>query len=246
MFASPPALDGAEAPSPVTPWSVESQTYGEFLCAIFDDWVRHDVGRVYVQLFEVQLGVWMGMPASLCVFAETCGAAMALEHNGDVYSCDHYVYPEYKLGNLSTQPIIELVASAQQVKFGLDKRDTLPKYCRTCDVRFACNGECPKHRFLTTPDGDPGLNYLCAGYKKFFRHVDPYMRTMVDLLRANRPAGSIMQILDERGRATPSAPRLQPKFTANAVSTERVGRNDPCPCGSGKKSKKCCGDTVSV
>jgi uncharacterized protein len=131
MFASPPSLEGEEAPSPVTPWSVESQTYGDFLCAIFDEWVRHDVGKVFVQLFEVQLGVWMGMPASLCVFSETCGAAMALEHNGDLYSCDHYVYPEYRLGNIATKPMIELVASSQQIKFGLDKRDTLPKYCRT-------------------------------------------------------------------------------------------------------------------
>ena len=166
-----------------------------FLCTIFDDWVRHDVGRVFVQLFDVALGNWMGLGSSLCVFAEKCGAALAIEHNGDLYSCDHYVYPRYKLGNVMNVSLGEMVRSAAQVKFGSDKLNTLPKYCRKCEVRFACNGECPKHRFIRTPDGEEGLNYLCAAYKQFFRHVDPYMRTMGELLHAGQAAAGIMEIL---------------------------------------------------
>ncbi len=162
----------------VAPWSVEAEQYGHFLCAIFDEWVRTDVGRVFVQLFDVSLEMWMGMQASLCIFRRTCGSALAMEHSGDVYSCDHFVYPENKLGNIMEAGLDALVDSEQQKTFGANKNDTLPQYCRSCDVRFACNGECPKHRFITTPDGEPGLNYLCAGYKMFFRHIDPYMRFM--------------------------------------------------------------------
>ena len=207
----------------VTPWSVQAEAYGNFLIKIFDHWVRHDVGQVFVQIFDVQLGIWLGMPSTLCVFGETCGNAVAMEHNGDVYSCDHYVYPQYKLGNVMELGMREMLDSPQQRTFGTDKRDTLPKYCRECDVRFACNGECPKHRFISTPDGEPGLNYLCAGYKKFFRHIDPYMQTMANLLRHQRPAAEIMQML-----------------ASEEKPTQNVGRNDPCPCGSGKKYKKCC------
>src|SRR5208337_974098 len=171
----------------VSEWSVEPRQYGVFLCTIFDEWVRKDVGNYYVQLFDVTLESWMGLEPSLCVFRPTCGAALALEHNGDLYSCDHYVYPENKLGNIMEQPLQALVNSAQQRRFGLDKRDSLPRYCRECDVRFACNGECPKHRFISAPDGEPGLNYLCAGYKLFFKHVDPYMKFMANELRHQRP-----------------------------------------------------------
>jgi uncharacterized protein len=182
---------------------------------------------VFVQIFDVQLGIWMGIPSSLCVFMETCGNAMAMEHNGDLYSCDHYVYPRYKLGNVMADEMSAMSESEQQRKFGTDKRDTLPKYCRECDVRFACNGECPKHRFINTPDGEPGLNYLCAGYKRFFRHVDPYMQTMGRLLQAGRPAAEIMSMIRE-------------EETRTRAGKGSVGRNDPCPCGSGKKYKKCC------
>ena len=236
MFAEPPLLPilnqpvgsaSADAASAVTGWSVEPEQYGKFLCEIFDYWVRHDVGRVFVQIFDVQLGIWMGMPSSLCVFMETCGNALAMEHNGDLYSCDHYVYPRYKLGNVMADDMAVMSASEQQRKFGADKRDTLPEYCQKCDVRFACNGECPKHRFINTPDGQPGLNYLCAGYKRFFRHIDPYMQTMGRLLTAGHPAAEIMSIIREQE----SQPR--PRSTA-------PGRNDPCPCGSGKKFKRCC------
>jgi uncharacterized protein len=195
-LAEPPIAGGtSDEGSPVTEWSVEAAQYGRFLCTIFDRWVRHDVGQVFVQLFDVALGNWMGLGSSLCVFAEKCGAAMAIEHNGDLYSCDHYVYPRYKLGNVMNLSLGEMARSAAQVKFGNDKLNTLPQYCRKCEVRFACNGECPKHRFIRTPDGEAGLNYLCAAYKQFFRHVDPYMRTMGELLRAGQAASEIMEIL---------------------------------------------------
>ena len=187
------------AAAEVTDWSVEPLTYGQFLARIFDEWVRRDVGRVFVQQFDVALESWMGMEASLCVFRPTCGSALAMEHNGDVYSCDHYVYPEHKLGNVMEGPLVELVSLPQQKAFGQAKRDTLPRMCRECEVRFACNGECPKHRFLTTPDGEPGLNYLCAGYKHFFRHIDPHMRFMAGELRAGRPPANIMRIVGDAG-----------------------------------------------
>jgi uncharacterized protein len=199
-FSEPPPAGRYARSEPVTAWSVESRQYGEFLVQIFDEWVRQDVGRIFVQMFDVTLGSWMGMGASLCVFAETCGNALVLEHNGDLFSCDHYVYPQYKLGNLLNQTLGDMVASPTQRKFGTDKQSTLPKYCRECDVKFACNGECPKHRFIRTIDGEPGLNYLCAGYKHFFHHVDPYMRAMADLLRQGQPAAAIMGQLPLGGR----------------------------------------------
>ena len=179
--------------SEVTDWSVEPDAFGNFLCSIFDEWVRNDVGSYFVQLFDVTLELWLGMPPSLCVFSETCGNALALEHNGDLYSCDHYVYPENKLGNIMEEPLISLAAAQQQTAFGHAKRDSLPAYCRNCDVRFACNGECPKHRFVSTPDGEPGLNYLCAAYKKFFHHVAPYMEFMGRELLNRRPAARVME-----------------------------------------------------
>ncbi|MDA1192828.1 MAG: anaerobic sulfatase maturase, partial [Candidatus Poribacteria bacterium] len=198
-LAPPPHLQDAEDDDyPMMPWSVKSRDYGDFLVVIFDEWVRNDVGNVHVQLFEVQLGIWMGLPASLCVFTETCGSALAMEHNGDLYSCDHYVYDDYKLGNIMDTPMEQLARSDRQKQFGLDKRDTLPQYCRDCDVKFACNGECPKHRFIKTPDGEPGLNYLCAGYKRFFRHIDPYMKSMAQLVHSRRPAAEIMPMVRQR------------------------------------------------
>lgn len=216
---------GFIGPAKVTPWSVEPRQFGRFLCAIFDEWVRKDVGRVFVQLFDVCLELWTGMEASLCVFRRTCGAALAIEHSGDLYSCDHFVYPQNRLGNIMESPLAALAGSAQQQRFGEAKESTLPRYCRECDVRFACNGECPKHRFLTAPDGEPGLNYLCAGYKMFFHHVDPYMRFMAAELAAGRPPANVMRLVaGQNALASGQAP----------------GRNDPCPCGSGKKFKHCC------
>ncbi len=225
-MAVPPIPGEEPARSPVTSWSLESKQYGEFLVQIFDEWVRNDVGRFYVQIFDVTLGNWMGEGSGLCVFAEKCGGALAMEHNGDVFSCDHYVYPQYKLGNLMNQSLGSLVNSPEQQKFGNDKFDTLPKYCRECEVRFLCNGECPKHRFIHTPDGEPGLNYLCPAYKRFFKYVGPYMETMARLLDSKRPPAEIMGMI---------ARQEVEKHWQN------VGRNNTCPCGSGKKYKNCCG-----
>ncbi len=182
-------LGPEQSSAQITEWSVEPIAFGDFLCAIFDAWVRNDVGKYFVQLFDVTLELWLGMQPSLCVFSETCGNALALEHQGDLYSCDHYVYPENKLGNILNDPLASLVAAKKQHDFGNAKRDSLPEFCRKCDVRFACNGECPKHRFMTTPDGEPGLNYLCPAYKKFFHHVAPYMEFMGrELLNHRHPA----------------------------------------------------------
>jgi uncharacterized protein len=179
--------------SMVTNRTVKPELWGAFLITIFDEWVAHDVGSVFVQLFESALASWLGMPASLCIFGETCGNALALEHNGDLYSCDHFVEPRFRLGNIKEQHLLQLVASDQQRAFGNAKRDTLPRYCRECDVRFACNGECPRNRFLRTPDGEAGLNYLCAGYKAFFQHIDRPMKVLADLLRRGNDAAEIMQ-----------------------------------------------------
>ena len=211
----------------VTEWSVEPLQFGKFLCGIFDEWVRHDVGKQFVQLFDVSLEMWFGREASLCVFRRKCGSALALEHGGDLYSCDHFVYPENRLGNIMETPLAELVDSPQQKKFGEDKESTLPKYCQTCDVRFACNGECPKHRFLTTPDGEAGLNYLCAGYKMFFHHVDPYMRFMADQLQQEQAPANVMRWVAQQD-------------AAKSANGKKVGRNAMCLCGSGKKYKACC------
>lgn len=190
---APPPVPG-QGPAAVTRWSVPPEAYGEFLVTIFDRWVRHDVGRVFVQIFDVALGIWSGAGASLCVFREECGDALALEHNGDVFSCDHFVYPAYRLGSIVNTPLGDMAASASQREFGRSKSSTLPRQCRECDVLFACRGECPKHRFATTGDGEAGLNYLCAAYKRFFRHVDPAMRRMTALLRAGRAPAEIMSL----------------------------------------------------
>jgi uncharacterized protein len=177
----------------VTDRSVRAEQFGCFLCGIYDEWVKHDVGKVFVQTFDVALGSWLGQH-NLCVFSPTCGNALALEHNGDVYSCDHYVEPDYLLGNIKDQHMLELVTSDRQRKFGQDKFDSLPQYCRDCEVLFACYGECPRNRFIETPDGELGLNYLCAGYKRFFNHIDPTIRVMADLVRRGRYADEIMQM----------------------------------------------------
>jgi len=177
----------------VTHRSVSAEGYGQFLIDIFEEWVRHDVGDVFVQMFDTALAHWLGMEqAGMCVHARTCGDAVALEHNGDLYSCDHYVEPDYLLGNITEgRTLLELVDSPQQRAFGQDKLDSLTSYCRSCDVRFACNGGCPKDRFIETPNGEPGLHYLCAGYQAFFRHVDRPMKHMAGLLRQGRDATAV-------------------------------------------------------
>ena len=179
----------------VTDRSVDPTAWGEFLATIFDEWVGRDVGKVFVQMFDSALASWLDLPSSMCLFRETCGDALALEHNGDLYSCDHFVEPAHLLGNIATTTMVELVASPKQRAFGRAKADPLPAYCRRCEVRFACNGECPKNRFTLSPDGEPGLNYLCAGYRHYFNHIDGPMRTMANLLRAGRYADEVMEVL---------------------------------------------------
>jgi uncharacterized protein len=175
----------------VTERSVLPEQYGDFLVAVFDEWVRRDVGTVFVQMFDVTLGAQLNVH-SLCIHAPTCGTALAMEHNGDVYSCDHFVEPDYRLGNIHTETLVELVSKPEQRGFGRDKLTSLPRYCRECDVRFACNGGCPKDRFRVTPDGEPGLNYLCPSFQHFFRHTRPAFARMAQLLRAGRFADEIM------------------------------------------------------
>jgi uncharacterized protein len=214
----------------VTDRSVSATGWGRFLRDVFDEWVHHDVGTMFVNNFDSALAKWLGLTGGLCIFEETCGGAVALEHNGDVYSCDHYVEPGYLLGNVTRTHLVELVAKPEQRAFGDAKRSTLPRYCRECPVRFACNGECPKNRFTATPDGEPGLNYLCEGYRSFFTHIDRPMQHMARLLREGRYADEVMAILAEERSA---------RFA-------RAGRNDPCPCNSGRKMKYCHGSSPST
>ncbi len=181
----------------VTKRSVTGKQYGQFLIAIFDEWVQRDVGQVFVQIFDVALGVWYGQPASLCIFGETCGTALALEHNGDLYACDHYVEPNYFLGNIKEENLLNLVGGDQQTRFGLDKRDSLPRFCMDCEVRFICNGGCPKNRIRRTPDGEEGLNYLCEGYKTFFQHIDEPMKMMTRLLQHGRAPAEVMLLMNK-------------------------------------------------
>ena len=210
----------------VTDRSVKADQYGRFLISIFDEWVKKDVGKTYVQIFDVALAAWAGAHPGICAFSETCGTALAMEHNGDMYSCDHFVEPKYLLGNINEKHMAQLAASRKQRKFGRDKLDSLPEYCRKCEVRFACNGECPKNRFIQTPDGEPGLNYLCAGYREFFRHIDGPMRFMAHELRMGQAPANIMNFIKD-GKIS--------------QVIYKPGRNDPCPCGSGLKYKKCHG-----
>ncbi len=219
---------GYQEGNKVTDRSVRPDQLGRFLIEIFDEWVKKDVGNTFVLNFDGALAGWLGMAGTVCIFGPTCGLGMALEHNGDLYSCDHFVEPNHYLGNILKTPMIDLVASEKQRRFGQDKKDLLPRYCRECDVLHICSGECPKNRFLETPDGEGGLNYLCAGYKAFFKHADKPMRIMAELLRRNRPASEVMAVLAKE----------EMDFKTKLA---KAGRNDPCPCGSGKKVKKCHG-----
>lgn len=176
--------------------SVNGEQYGFFLKSIFDDWLAHDLGKIFVQIFDTSFGHWIGAPGGLCVFQETCGLALVTEHNGDVYSCDHFVEPDCYLGNMLKTPLAEMVGSEKQRQFGLAKRNSLPQYCRSCSFLFACNGGCPKDRTDITPDGEPGLNHLCSGFKTFFAHVDSPFRIMANLIRQHRPMTDVMKILE--------------------------------------------------
>ena len=214
----------------VTDRSVDPIAWGAFLNDIFDEWLVTDVGRVHVNFFEAAFASWVGAPALACIFAETCGNALVLEHNGDLYSCDHFVEPGHLLGNIMSRPMADLVSSAKQRSFGEAKGSMLPAKCRDCHILFACRGECPKNRFSTTDEGEGGLNYLCPGYTEFFEHIDAPMRAMAQLYHAGREPAETFTILAQREAAARSA-------------FAKAGRNDPCPCGSGLKFKQCHGKT---
>lgn len=188
-LASP--IDGATAE--LTDFSVTPEQWGTFCCTIFDEWVRHDVGEYFIQLFDSTLAGWMGMAPSVCSLAETCGHATAMEFNGDVYACDHFVFPEYKLGNLHQTPLSELTSDPRLKKFGQAKRDALTKQCRECTFLFACHGECPRNRFAFSSDGEAGHNYLCSGYRHFFSHVTPYMDFMKQCLQRGEAPALVME-----------------------------------------------------
>jgi len=206
----------------VTERSVRPAAYGRFLNGIFDEWIRRDVGTVFVQLFDGTLASFLRGHSSLCIFRPTCGDGVALEHNGDLYSCDHFVEPDHLLGNILTTPLGDLVGSPKQRAFGEAKSASLPRVCRECRFLFACHGECPKNRVLRTPDGEPGLNWLCEGLKAFFSHVERPMKVMAEVMRQGRDAEEAMRLLA-------------------AGTGPRSGPNEPCPCGSGVKFKRCHG-----
>jgi len=211
----------------VTSRSVKPEQFGRFLIQVFDEWVHNDVGSVYVQTFEATLRNWMRLPSSgMCVFEKTCGYGLAMEHNGDLYSCDHFVEPNYLLGNIKEVPMLELIGSQKQYKFGQDKYDRLPRYCLECPVLFACNGECLKNRFIETPAGEPGLNYLCAGYRAFFQRVDEPMKILAGLMSSGRHASDVMQILSE-------------KKEVQAQAYKNSKPEQPCPCSSGLSYQAC-------
>jgi len=184
-----------EEGSQIAPWSVSAEGFGRFLCDIFDYWVRHDVGSVFINQFDSTLAMWCGEQPGTCTFAQTCGGNSVIEHNGDLYPCDHFVYEDYRIGNVLETDLRTLMASEKQIRFGIDKRNGLPKKCVTCRWYFACHGECPKHRFNRTDSGEPGLNALCDGYNMFFSHVAPYMERMKQLLSEGRPPADIMSEL---------------------------------------------------
>ena len=196
-LASPPSLLKEEKDIAVKPWSVEPQKYGEFLIRIFEEWVRNDVGKIFVMNFEWSLGSWAGAPAGVCYNSPRCGLNLIIEHNGDIFPCDHFMYPGYRLGNILEDRLKKMVHSKNQIAFGASKETLLPRYCSGCDILFACRGGCPKQRFAISPDGEPGLNYLCTGLKGFYHHVNPYMKYLVKLIRNGIPVKKIMDVADE-------------------------------------------------
>lgn len=180
---------------PLADASVTPQQWGNFLCTIFDDWVRHDVGKTFVEIFDCTLANWMGVLPGICAYSKECGHAGVMEHNGDVYSCDHFVFPEYKLGNIREQSLIDMLYGEKQQAFSRLKHTSLPRQCKECDMEFACHGECPKNRFEKDKYREPGLNYLCQGYYQYYTHVSPYMDFMKRELLAQRPPANIMNVL---------------------------------------------------
>ena len=175
--------------------SVAPEQWGNFLCAILDEWVRKDVGKIFVEIFDCTLANWMGVSPGICAYSKECGHAGVMEHNGDVYSCDHFVFPEYKLGNIRDHSLIDMLYGEQQQEFSRLKHSSLPRQCKECDMEFACHGECPKNRFMKDKYGDSGLNYLCPGYYHYYQHVAPYMDYMKQELMAQRPPSNIMKVV---------------------------------------------------
>lgn len=191
-YARPHIVDPSEEGASIAPWSVGSMAFGKFMCEIFDSWVLADVGRYFVNLFDAALARWCGVMPGTCAYAETCGGNSVIEHNGDVYPCDHFVYPQYRLGNILENDLRTMMTSQEQVRFGISKRNSLPGRCVRCRYRFACNGECPKHRFNVTESGQTGLNALCDGYFMFYSHVEPYMDKMKELLDSQQAPAGVM------------------------------------------------------
>jgi uncharacterized protein len=194
-LACPPALDMEEQQTEVTAWSVIPVEYGEFLIAIYEEWVRHDVGKVFIMNFEWALNAWIGNPSPVCIHAKQCGKSLVIEHNGDVYACDHCVYPEYRLGNVLSDALPDTAERSRQSGFGVTKETALPRWCKECNVLAACWGGCPKHRFVMTYYNEPGLHYLCEGYKKFFMHIRKYCHAMTQLLENGLPASHVMEAM---------------------------------------------------
>ncbi len=210
--------------------TVPAKAWGEFLCTVFDEWLSHDIGKVKVQIFEEVARTALGHPHALCIFREECGDCPAVEHNGEFFSCDHFVDPEHRIGNIDEATIAELLEKPEQRAFGKSK-SRLPRYCRECAVLNMCHGGCPKDRIIETPDGEPGLNYLCDGYKLFFNHCRSFAEQLAIQSRAQR--------VDPQTRPLRAPPHAPPQVMHNR-SHPKVGRNDPCPCGSGRKYKNCC------
>jgi uncharacterized protein len=209
--------------------TVPAEALGNFLCTIFDEWKSHDIGQVKVQIFEEAAKTAFGQEHALCIFRKTCGDVPVVEHNGDFFSCDHFVDTKHRLGNIQETSLVDLLESREQQAFGQAKRDTLPCYCQTCEVLDMCHGGCPKDRLLYTPDGEVGLNYLCAGYKRFFTHCQPFVAELSALWHWQ--SGQQSHLNDQQ---------IPPAQAKNLRASPKTGRNDPCPCGSGRKYKKCC------
>ncbi len=204
--------------------SVPAEAYGQFLCTVFYEWIRNDIGRIAMQFFAEAEAPYLGIDHAVCILRPTCGDVVVVEHNGDFYSCDHFVEPEHRLGNIRDTPLLEMLESQRQRAFGRNKRDSLPRQCRDCEVLAFCNGGCPKDRIIRTQDGEAGLNYLCAGLKRFFIHARPYLRDMAAFRRSGQPIERFMQVVRDK----------------DVKAVPLTGRNDLCPCGSGRKFKKCC------
>jgi len=207
-LAGPAVLDRDEANKDITPWTVLPEEYGDFLIAVYEEWVRNDVGTTFVMNFEWALNAWIGNPSPVCIHARQCGRSLVIEHNGDIFACDHYVYPEYRLGNILTDDLFAMVTSSLLTGFGVDKENALPRWCQECDVLLACQGGCSKHRFCQSPYQEPGLHYLCAGYRKFFLHIRKYLHAMATLLGHGLPVTEVMKAIDG-----PLLVRLGPEAT---------------------------------